>query len=180
MLPNKINSLIMSGGKGSRIGYKEKAMIKINNVYLIDIIYDALKEISNNIYVSVSKYVPKTIKHCIKKKYKIIYTTGENYIRDLNICIKIIGTPLLVVASDIFNLKNERDTLFNFLQESFSTNYDVYTLVTKHGLVGLSLFKKPCGKYKNVFIDSSLIDIDTEKDLKYLRKCGYQIETPDD
>ncbi len=166
-----IRALIMAGGKGSRLFYIEKPLIIFDGKYLIDIIYETLKEYFDEIYVSVSKYVPKTYRHCLRKGYNIIFTSGESYLLDLKYCLKILKFPTFVSSADI--PLNKR--IVNLLLEEFSKEreIDIVTLTYKNNPVGVSVFRRFGKRYKNV--DSDLFDIDTIEDIMEYEKRGHRI-----
>ncbi len=47
------SALILAGGMGSRMGYKEKALIDINGKPLIALVIESLKKVAGNIIISV-------------------------------------------------------------------------------------------------------------------------------
>lgn len=47
------SALILAGGKGSRLGYREKALIDVNGKPLISFVVEALEKVVDNIIISV-------------------------------------------------------------------------------------------------------------------------------
>ncbi len=166
-------ALIMAGGKGSRLGFVEKALIKFNGKYMLEISYKILKKHFRNVYISVSKNVPKTIRYCVERNYDMIYTSGENYVDDLISCLKILGTPIFVTAVDV----PMNDDIVIKLLDAYRIwkDYDIITATFKGKPIGVSVFKRIKGRYKN-YETNSIFDIDTYSDLKNYERLGFIVE----
>jgi len=62
-----ILTIIMAGGRASRMNYIEKAIIKICGKTMIERVFEAVSDVSNEIYVTITEYTPKTKRFCIEK-----------------------------------------------------------------------------------------------------------------
>ncbi len=73
----KINSVILSGGKSSRMG-SDKALIEYNGKILIEYIIEKLEKFSDKIYIVLGHHFD-LIKNSIKPNEKIKFIFNENY-----------------------------------------------------------------------------------------------------
>ncbi len=186
----------MAGGKGSRLGYIEKPLIKINNYFLIDLVIKSLKNSKyvEDIFIATSKYTEKT-KYYIKDNYpfiKIIETPGNGYIEDLNYCFKYFKEPFLVVSSDIiFSSKIIDEIIANFKNSKYEAlsvymPESIYVGSTKpyNGLVpaGINIISPKLGYQKEkIFItDELIVNINTKEDLEFAKKFLLNIKSHHD
>jgi len=172
-------SIIMAGGRGSRLGYMEKPMIKLCDRYIIENIFNAVSRITDKVYVAVSEYTPKTTKWCEINKIPVIKTGGEGYVNDLRYILKRFERPILILPSDTPFLTT--DMLKEFISKASKKHADVVTLVVERHCfprrlrcygkesIGISLFKGYKNRWENIktcrFPD--LLDIDTIYELNY-------------
>ncbi len=73
----KINSVILSGGKSSRMGF-DKALVDYNGKILIEHIIEKLEIFSDKIYIVLGHHFD-LIKNSIKPNEKIKFLFNENY-----------------------------------------------------------------------------------------------------
>lgn len=108
----------MAGGKGTRLKENvEKPILKILGKPMIDYVIEALLNSDiEKIYIAVSKNTGQTKEHIEKnyifneeydQKVEIIFTSGRDYVHDLNECIKYFQEPFLILASDIPTIKSK-------------------------------------------------------------------------
>ncbi len=73
-------ALILAGGRGSRLGYQEKALIDINNKPLISYVIEALKKVVDNIIISVRDRAQSELLqlHPYMSGYRFAYDTYKN------------------------------------------------------------------------------------------------------
>ena len=71
-------ALLLAGGKGSRMGFKEKALIDINGRPLIFYVIDALEKVADNIIISVRDTQQGKILGKLLPDYKFTYDASEN------------------------------------------------------------------------------------------------------
>ncbi len=96
-------ALVMCGGKGSRIGFKEKPMIKIGE-RLID---HAIRELTiakiDSVFIT-SPYTPMTEKYLRSIGLEVYRAKGRGYIEDLFEFIKVSGIEddILTLNSDLY------------------------------------------------------------------------------
>ena len=105
-------------GKGTRLKENvEKPILKILGKPMIDYVIEALLNSDiEKIYIAVSKNTDQT-KEYIEKNYifnekyhqkvELIFTSGRDYVHDLNECIKYFQEPFLILASDIPTIKSK-------------------------------------------------------------------------
>ncbi|MBU7045576.1 MAG: NTP transferase domain-containing protein [Theionarchaea archaeon] len=84
-------AIILAGGKGKRMcQHKEKPLLEIGEVKMIDLVIDAVKKSSvEEFYVAVSPNTFKTKKYCQEKGFRIIETGGKNYHADIAFLLKL-------------------------------------------------------------------------------------------
>ncbi|MBW2974942.1 NTP transferase domain-containing protein [Candidatus Woesearchaeota archaeon] len=76
-----MKSIIMAGGKGTRMGGIEKALIEIGGITLLERVADALQD--TEIAVAVTKNTPETWKKAEELGLNTIRTPGKGYHEDL-------------------------------------------------------------------------------------------------
>lgn len=102
----KIPALIMSGGKGTRIGLPtEKPLLPFLGKPLVDWVVEAVKsaEKVSEFYVVTSKNAPKTEQKCSRDNLKVLRTDGRSYHDDLKQAIleaQLLG-PVLTIPADL-------------------------------------------------------------------------------
>jgi adenosylcobinamide-phosphate guanylyltransferase len=102
----RIPTLIMAGGKGTRIGLTiEKPLLTFLGKPLIDWVVEAVKsaEKVSEFYVVTSKNALETERKCLRNRLKVIRTDGKSYHDDLKQAIleaKLRG-PVLTMPADL-------------------------------------------------------------------------------
>ncbi len=72
------SALILAGGKGSRLGYQEKALIEIDGRPLIDFAIESLEKVVDNIIISVRDEEQGKLLRSHFDRYKFAYDTYQN------------------------------------------------------------------------------------------------------
>ncbi len=137
----------MAGGKSKRLALNdEKLLIEILGKTMIERVLDALansKEIGE-IYVAVSDYTPKTEERLRKMSLKVVKTSGEGFIDDVQFVVReyklgkvlVINADLPLITSEII------DQIVNAYQ---SSDYPALTVMV------------PIEVYKRLGLESTLI-----------------------
>ncbi len=136
--------IILAGGKARRMG-KEKAILKVNGIPLIQRIFNACEDA----YVAVSKHSPETKSYCILKKLPTIQTPGKGYVEDVRWLFENYG-EFISIACDIPFLRKED---INEIERAFSKNFSLIGCV--------SLDKTPKGAGAVIFKGKCLVGINT-------------------
>ena len=118
--------VIMAGGRGSRLGFIEKPLLKICNKPMIQRVIEAIEKLNYSFYVAASPLCMEVIKWCIINNINYIVTKGIDYVHDLDYILQMLGSPLLVLPSDMPFLTSR--ILKEFLDRALSMNADVITL----------------------------------------------------
>lgn len=113
------STLVLAGGKSSRMEYRNKAYLKWNGKFLIEHIVGEVSKVSNEILISQSKkeevYFPQ---------YKTVYDKGESHgpISGIEAALSVCRYDrLLVLACDMPRIKAE---VFQMLLELMEEEYD--------------------------------------------------------
>lgn len=99
-----MDSLIMAGGKGSRLGGIEKGLIELGGITILERELKALKESDcvSKIYVAVSQNTPKTLHFARTKGLEVITTLGRGYVEDSREALGRLSLGVtLVLCSDM-------------------------------------------------------------------------------
>jgi len=72
------SALILAGGKGSRLGYKEKALIDIDGRPLISFVIEALEKVVENIIISVRDRAQGKLLRALLPDYRFACDAHEN------------------------------------------------------------------------------------------------------
>lgn len=101
----KVVAVVMAGGLGTRlVAGEEKPMVKCGDKAMIDHVLEALKNCSSvsETFVATSANNPKTEKHVQHLGFRIIKTSGLDYVSDLRSAVKYVGEGVvLVVGADL-------------------------------------------------------------------------------
>jgi len=171
--------LVMAGGRGSRYGSPSKIVANICGKPLIEHIIDNIKPFCRDIIMAISKYTSsfsEVIKLCME--VECIETTGEGYIEDLLFLACSLPKPILIVAGDIVT---HRSIIEDFISKALEINRDIITMtISRNGIeepIGISLYRSCSGSWTNiVYSSTSVIDIDTLKDLEIAKNLCKDIE----
>jgi adenosylcobinamide-phosphate guanylyltransferase len=104
-------ALVMAGGKGRRVGQKEKPLLRVCGKPMIQRVLEALEaaEEVSEIVVAVSKHTLKTKDLLKRLGVKTVDTSGDEYVSDMRDAVKQVCTrgPVLIVAADLPLLTSE-------------------------------------------------------------------------
>jgi len=135
--------ILMAGGKSARIG-REKPVLKINNIPLVERVYNQCGGC-----VAVSPNTPETKKLCIERGIDYITTPGQGYVEDTIWLLREYG-EFLSISCDIPFVR-ERDV--REIEREFSKDFS---------LTGyLSLERVPMGGGCNIYNGKCLVGINT-------------------
>lgn len=166
-------AVVMAGGRGSRLGGAEKAMLDICGSPLIERV---IKPLSNHkIIIAVSPNAPNTIRWCMRHELDTVMTSGDDYSLDLGVLMRIIRKPFLVMPVDLPFIY---EAVLKFEERAMHLDASIITLlVHRNGgeePIGISLIKGEGTDWINIVMDESieLMDIDYPSDLKRaINKC---------
>ncbi len=173
-------SLIMAGGKGSRLGGVEKGLMKVCNKPIIQQIVDSLMKISDEIFVAVSRNTALTRSYLTSLySVNIIETTGKDYVFDLLDSLTLIDEFPVIVAPSDMPFISERilrvliDYSKDFPESVITVSIpELCNYYRRKGPTGLSLFLSLKGSWRNLelCLYPDLLDIDTLEDLREARE----------
>ena len=95
--------IIMAGGKGSRMSLDtEKLLLRYKKPIIMHVV-DALKDSNcfEEIFAATSPNSPKTNQFLLDQGIKIIKTSGQGFVKDLNNVLKSINDDVLVTSGDL-------------------------------------------------------------------------------
>ena len=103
-----MDSVVMAGGLGRRLGMGEKPCIELMGKYLVTYVIDALDKAEriDRIFVAVSPATPNTetvVLNHYRGRIKVIRTPGGNYVGDMVHAVETAGIlePVLIIMSDL-------------------------------------------------------------------------------
>jgi len=142
-------ALIMAGGKGTRMKFKEeKALIKIKETPMIQYVIEALNKSKKveEIIAATSKNTPETDEFLNKIGVKTIMTSGKDYIYDLGLILSNFEEKdiLLTVTADLPLITGE--IIDDVLKEYENSSKQAMSV-----LVPLEIFQKYSIKPTTVF-----------------------------
>lgn len=101
---NQLDAIVMAGGRGTRLGLKEKPLVKLCGKPVIGYVLEALSESEfiDKIVVTTSKHTKKTEEFLKIKSIKTLETSGAGYVEDMINAVENLGFgKTLVVSSDL-------------------------------------------------------------------------------
>jgi adenosylcobinamide-phosphate guanylyltransferase len=159
----KVPTLIMAGGRGSRMGLPtEKPMLLFLGKPLIDWVVEAVlaaKKISE-FYIITSSNTAKTEKYCQSKGWKTLHTGAKGYHDDLKQAVAKLGWmgPVLSMPSDVPGITST--TLDGVITKFEGCGKDflaVFVPIEKRQALGLSI--SSTDEYKGIWYAVSGINI---------------------
>jgi len=172
-----IRSLVMAGGRGSRLGMAEKGLLKVCGRRIIDRILETLTLVSKEVIVVTSRNTKGLREYVRGLGYDVdvIEGTGRDYVFDLKEAMELLGSfPVLVAPSDMPFLSHRvikallsfsRSSPEAVINVSVPSNCSSYR---RRGPTGLSMFLTFSGPWRDLelCLYPDLIDIDTSEDLE--------------
>jgi len=95
--------LVMAGGKGTRMNLDdEKLLLKYKKPIVLHVL-DSLKNSNSfsKILAITSKNSPKTMKFLLENNFKIIESSGNGYVEDLNTILKSFNDSVFITSGDL-------------------------------------------------------------------------------
>jgi len=132
-------SLVMAGGKGSRMNLDtEKLLLEFKKPIILHVL-DALKnsDCFEKIIITTSHNSPKTMNLVKKLDFEIIETKGVGYVEDLNQVLSTLNANVLVTSGDLPLL--DGDIITEIISKYNSENVWTSFIVTKNFLDSLNL-----------------------------------------
>ena len=185
-------AIVMAGGKGSRMKSSDEKLLLPYKKPIILHVADALSDsdcFSEIIFIT-SPNSPKTKKLLLENNYKIIDSTGQGYVQDLNNILQSIGDSVFVTSADlplldqniikkITSLYNENHlwtsilVTKNFLQDlGISSNFEVDFENQSCNYSGISMINsKKISNLDN--IEENFVIIDD-------KRIGFNVNTKED
>lgn len=102
-------ALILAGGKASRLGMGEKALVRIANRPLISFVFESVLDSGLNPFVIVTSKTPYTINYCRMNDIPWICTKGSGYIEDIREAVMELSIkgPFLTICADLPGIRKE-------------------------------------------------------------------------
>ncbi len=136
----------MADGKGSRLGYKNKAMLNIFNKPMIWYIINALKKskVESIICATSNK---DTITYLAKEGINILNTPGREYSLDLRYSLNILRSKVIVLPVDLPLISSN---LLNYIiDKSIDYNKECISIMSKKSLFDLFCIENKFCKVHN-------------------------------
>lgn len=171
--------VIMAGGMGRRFGGPWKPFAMLCGSRIVERIA-RLASAFGRVYIAIT---PATRIYAgeLCREYRCIETRGAGYPEDLLEALRIIGTPALILPSDMPFISSRR--LSDFIERALASGYPVATMRSCRDdacePLGVSLMREPGGSWVDIDYqyDIDLMDIDTREDLEEARRiCESMVE----
>lgn len=96
-------ALIMAGGRASRLGMGEKALVRVHDKPLISYVLDAVWEADLEPVVIVSPLTPYTLNYCRIHDILWVCTDGNGYVADIGQAVRELDItgPFLTICTDL-------------------------------------------------------------------------------
>ena len=183
-------SLIMAGGKGTRMNTKQEKLLLEYKKPVIMHVVDALKNSNcfSRIIAATSSNSPETEKTLRQSGVEIISTSGKDFVSDLNFVLRQLDDSVFITSGDLpllddkiikqisenYNPKNVWTSIVttNKFLNSIGINSEYTTKNKEHVYSGTSLVN--ASKINNLeSIEEDLVVIDD-------KRIGLNINTKDD
>ena len=183
-------SLIMAGGKGTRMNIKQEKLLLEYKKPVIMHVVDALKnsDCFSRIIAATSSNSPETEKTLRQSGVEIISTSGKDFVTDLNFVLRQLDDSVFITSGDLpllddkiikqiaesYNSKNVWTSIVttNKFLNSIGINSEYTTKNKEHVYSGISLVN--ASKINNLeSIEEDLVVIDD-------KRIGLNINTKDD
>ena len=183
-------SLIMAGGKGTRMNTKQEKLLLEYKKPVIMHVVDALKNSNcfSRIIAATSSNSPETEKTLRQSGVEIISTSGKDFVSDLNFVLRQLDDSVFITSGDLpllddkiikqiaesYNSKNVWTSIVttNKFLNSIGINSEYTTKNKEHVYSGISLVN--ASEINNLeSIEEDLVVIDD-------KRIGLNINTKDD
>ncbi|MFB5648853.1 MAG: NTP transferase domain-containing protein [Candidatus Nitrosomaritimum aestuariumsis] len=185
-------AIVMAGGKGSRMKSSDEKLLLPYKKPIILHVADALSDsdcFSEIIFIT-SPNSPKTKKLLLENNYKIIDSTGQGYVQDLNNILQSIGDSVFVTSADVPLLDQN---IIKKITSLYNENH-LWTsiLVTKNFLKKLGISSNYEVNYENQVCYYSGISMINSKKISNLdnieenfviiddKRIGFNVNTKED
>jgi adenosylcobinamide-phosphate guanylyltransferase len=185
-------AIVMAGGKGSRMKSSDEKLLLPYKKPIILHVADALSDsdcFSEIIFIT-SPNSPKTKKLLLENNYKIIDSTGQGYVQDLNNILQSIGDSVFVTSADLPLLDQN---IIKKITSLYNENH-IWTsiLVTKNFLKKLGISSNYEVNYENQVCYYSGISMINSKKISNLdnieenfviiddKRIGFNVNTKED
>ena len=183
-------SLIMAGGKGTRMNSKQEKLLLEYKKPVIMHVVDALKNSNcfSRIIAATSSNSPETEKILRQSGVEIISTSGKDFVSDLNFVLKQLDDPVFITSGDLpllddkiikqivenYNSKNVWTSIVitNTFLDSIGIKSEYTTKNKEYAFSGISLVN--ASQINNLkSVEESIVVIDD-------KRIGLNINTKDD
>ncbi|MEM3971303.1 MAG: NTP transferase domain-containing protein [Saccharolobus sp.] len=159
-----MKAVIMAGGKGTRISLY-KPFLNVCGKPLIAWAYDSVKNIVSEIYLAIN---PNHLLFNIFKNsiFKIFYTNDKNYVDDLALVVRTLGTPILILPVDVALITDEI-----MLELIRRCEKDICTMKYGNEYLGISYWRgNNFENYADIVISKKIYNINTWNDYNKANK----------
>lgn len=171
----RITALVMSGGRGSRLGSVDKGSVKLCGKPMIAWVLDNLTNAGvDRVVVSVSRRSSTTLSLVRELYHHDVYiSSGVGYVEDLSFALRLL-TPRPLLTMPVDTPLITPDLIIDFVRRGIGVGKPVVNMIGPFGYVGVTLFNGSMGDWSDVKYDTPLVmDVDTPEDLnKAKRLCS--------
>ncbi|BAA81044.2 nucleoside triphosphate:adenosylcobinamide-phosphate guanylyltransferase [Aeropyrum pernix K1] len=170
-----IDCLVMAGGQGARMGFREKPLLSVCGQPMLLRVLSALRMACRRIAIVYSRHTPGVKRLCLSGALGAVECIEGpgSYVKDLRLGFSHISTPLLVAPADMPFLNPHHLNLF--IDRALADGASIVNLSLRgRGLTGLSVFKHHRGWWRDVETNGCwALDVDTWEDFRRAGElCG--------
>ncbi len=172
-------AVVMAGGRGSRMGYVVKPLVKVCGKPMVHWVVRAAENVVGRVVVAVSPTTSGPVATYLRERFgpavECVETPGTGYVEDLALILKCVRLPALVLPADTPAVTPA--TLEEFLRKTSALKPlpAVITLDAGSGPVGISIFTRESGGWATVGVAArGLINVNTWGDVRLVEQvmCG--------
>uniref|UniRef100_A0A7C2SPZ1 TIGR00454 family protein n=1 Tax=Archaeoglobus fulgidus TaxID=2234 RepID=A0A7C2SPZ1_ARCFL len=160
-------TLLMCGGRGTRLGRGEKPMLEVCGMRLVD--HSLLQYRDFEVIAVTSPYTPETEKYLAGRGVEIYRSAGKGYIEDYGeACRELsIDEPVIVASADIVYI---RDLAFDIVRAYMRSIKPALTVIMNGEPVGVNVIDPILKGWQEeeiyIIEKDSLVNVNTFEDVK--------------
>ncbi len=163
-------AIVMCGGRGSRLGFVEKPMIKVKGRRLIEHILEEIELVDLEVICVTSPYTKRTEDFLRKRGMEVFRGSGLGYIEDLKETLESYGIlePVFTANSDLYIVR--KGIFSEFFRFYMTSDHPAMSMIYENGNpVGINAFDPFFDEQREekfIIDERDIINVDTPQDLE--------------